>query len=652
MRWWLALWVVLLLGPAAPAEGRGRQLGWIILQGVGGRLDLEYERDHGVQESPAGEGEVSSSTETQNVFRELVALGGRGFVYHPRFLVFDVDGEIELQQLDETAESGGLSTTTDSSSLLRGYGVNLGFFREHRNGVDLFARRRTGTTDSPFAPQQEVVSELEGIRLNLRKRRIPSFFSLQRSTTTQGGAFPLDESRIEARYQADYRGEESEARLVYTLDENDSSFATEALQTHRIELSSGTRLDPDHAGSANLSAGASRQTGLFLFQEEHLAAGFGWAFTPHLRSQLQTVARRQSARGNRIADVQGTFSLVHQLYESLDTNFEFAADHQTINEDGRDDELSGNLSWAYRKRVPGGSVSLSLGGTRTLNREEGLGGRGLAIDERHLFLVDGVVFLDAPSVLVETVVVTDASGNLPFIEGQDYRIETVGGWTRLELVPTGRLHVGDLVLVDYDFHAQPDVTYLSDGWNVGGSYAFNWGLVVYGGRSHGSAHLQSGAGSSLRFQSSTGTNVGARLTRGISTSAVAYEQQENPSSPYDRVQAQQTITLMPLPSLSLAVAGSWVRTTYPVLEASFAGLTAMTRADWRPRRFARCSFQTTYDEREQIADKLNSLRFQLEGALQYRLVEVSMVDTQEYLDSQIGGRDERNRFYVRLRKRF
>jgi len=644
--------MAVLLGTAVAGEARPRQFGWIVLQGVGGRLDLEYEREHAVQESPAGDREVSSSTATQNGWRELVAMEGRGFVYHPRFLVFDVDGEVELQQLDETTESGGSSDSVETNALLRGYGVNLGLFQEHPYGVDLFARRRTGITDSAFTPQQEVVSELEGARLNLRKRRIPSFFSLQRATTQQGGAFPLDEERTEARYQADYRGESGEGRLVYTLNENDSSFATEPLLTHRIELSSGGRFDPDHGATANLSAGASRQTGLFLFQEEHVAGGFGWKFTPRLHSHLQTAARRQSSPGSRVTDVQSSLSLVHQLYESLETSFDFAADHQHINEAGRDDEVSGDLAWAYRKRVPGGSLSLSLGGNRTLNREEGLGGRGLAIDERHTFLVDGVVFLDELSVLVETVVVTDPTGNLPYIDGLDYRIETVGDWTRLELVPGGRLRVGDTVLVDYEVHAQPDVTFLTDGWNVGGAYAFNWGLAVYASRSHSAVHLQSGEASSLRFQSSTGTNVGARLSRGISTSEVSYEKQENPSSPYDRVQARQTITLRPSSTVAVAIAGAWTRTTYPALAESFAGKTAMARADWYPRRFARVSFQTTYDEREQIADKLTGLRFQLEGNLRYRLIEISMVDTQDYIDSDISGHDENNRLFLRLRKRF
>lgn len=652
MRWWLGLLVVALLCPAAVGEARERQLGWVVLHGVNGRLGLEYERDHNVRESPAGGADVSSSEETQSAFREVFAMEGRGFVYHPRFLVFHLDGEVELQQLDETSDNGGTSTTLESSSVFRGYGADLRFFAKHPYGVDLFARRHTGTSDSAFTAQQETVSDLAGIRISLRKGRIPSFFNLQRTTTRQGGTFPLDESRTEARYQADYHGARSTARFLYTFDENDSSFATEALQTHRVELSAGDQLDPDRAGFTSFSAGASRQTGLFLFQEEHMTASFGWNFTPRLRSSLQGVARRQSSPGSRVADVQSAFSLVHQLYESLETSFDFHVDHQHINDDGRDDEVSGGLALAYRKRVPGASVSLNLGGVRTLNREEGLGGRGLVIDERHTFQVDGVIFLDEASVLPETVVVTDTTGNVPFIEGEDYRVETVGGWTRLALVPGGRLGVGSTVLVDYDFHAQPDVTFVSESWNVGASYGFNWGLAIYGSRSHSSAHVQSGAANGLRFQSSTGTSVGARLTRGISTSEASYEKLENPSAPYDRVQARQTITLRPLRTLSVAMAASWARTTYPELEESFAGTTAMARAEWRPRRFVRLSFQTTYDEREQVAEKLSSLRFQLEGNLHYRLIDVSMVAVQDYIDSDLSGRDENNRLSIQLSKRF
>ena len=643
----LVLLALLLAARGAEAAGGDRFGRPLAIDSLHGHVALAYDRRSRSQDLRQFGGGFQQIEDNEAIFEEELAVATRGYAYHPRLLIFDIDAVVTFQQRNqEIAGQEGI----DSDTVLQDYRADLTLLQQHPYTLQLFASRATFDVDSVFVARQKVTNETEGLRLSLKALPFPTILSFQHTENDQEGRFRRQEERVEARYQSRFRTPDSDGYLTYDFDDRQSTYFDEPLITHRLRFAGSSRLGAEHQGRAKISAGLERQSGAFIQQKEDASGDLRWRFTDHLQSDTRLRVDRQDRQERDFLLVTGETRLAHQLYESLTTTLSVDGARQTLDDAGVDEEVGGGLGFDYRKRIPGGTLILNLNGHRSFNREEDLGGLGQVVDEAHTIPAEGFVFLDEPSADVESLIVTDNSGLTLFVEGIDYRLDKLGSTVRLTAITTGALQLGTAILVDYAFRGQPDATFYTDTWGGGGRLAFDWGLSLFAQHGRTSHDLQSGSDSGDRLQTTAVSTAGIELDRGPSRTSLSYQEQDNRTNPFRRWQADESLRFRPTANLSLILNAGWGVTVLPKEDESLQGITAVGRVEWQPVPVARLQLTTLYASQERVDDRIDRLRVEVEARFRHRAIEAILSDSQEFSDSDLSGERRENLLYVNVRR--
>src|SRR5690606_35728018 len=156
--------------------------------------------------------------------------------------------------------------------------------------------------------------------------------------------------------------------------------------------------------------------------------------------------------------LRGVAGLRHRLYESLHTSVNVGASRLQAQSDFTSDQVFGDVSTQYIKRVPYGVVDASAG--IGVNRQEA-GERG-----EPLPLVDQPVTLDngLPGTITQasvdpgSIIITDATGVRIYIEGVDYTLRVLPDRVEIRRIVGGAIAAGETVLVDLVGGPQPGAT--------------------------------------------------------------------------------------------------------------------------------------------------------------------------------------------------
>lgn len=442
---------------------------------VDGWIEFEYENEHEERVLRSG---AQQRSEDRREFSEAIWVNTRSYIYHPYFadIQFGIGARVKQGQRDISPSSAAASEGEDLfADTIR---ADVTFLKRKPVVTHLFYHRDVLEYDPEGFGSFEVDTNRYGGMVQVRHPDWPMNFSVTRQTDVGLGANPQDETLVDTSF---------------TVSNETGPLSSE------LSLGYSDRQDNFRSTTDEITHGDLRQALRFGSRDQHL-----WLNDLRFFDQTGTLERSQRVVHEELRSdltdrwssrVQGDFEQVdfetdslqtwsalgelrHQLYESLiTTGSVWVQDSST---DVTNTTIQqGDLDFRYRKNIPGGTFTGGVHLRYLTSQEESTGTTQLVTDESQTFGA-GPVLLNNPNVVVGTVVITDPTSLITYIQGIDYLLLPRGLLTEVVRLATGAIPAAGGILVDYQFTVSPNLEYDSLGAAVDGRLAlWNW-LALYG----------------------------------------------------------------------------------------------------------------------------------------------------------------------------
>jgi hypothetical protein len=536
----LSLLLLLLL----PGTGRAQVLTPLTLRHTASELRLLAERESNLTGSGlSGESEIRRKIATQRL-----KVGFAGSVLHPRFLDFSGYGGLILSRGGIRGQ--GLELPADGSAV--DYLLAGSLLGQHPYPVDFHTSRETDFILAGQLQGYQVRQERRGVGLtipDLLPVRIRAEATDDRRLPEGQGLF-LEEHRRRNLLDLGLRpvGRLGQTRLRVIDLRTERPFYDSVLDTRlvdidtRLRLGSGARHDGDHL---LLSANSIDQTGSIPLQRKQVYSSLRYALGPTLTGGLRGSLFSQEARGQRSRDRMLQADLAHRLFLSLQTRLNGRLDRRKTT--GLESDIrSASFALRYQKQTRLGRLDATL--DLEERREDRRSDTGTARVFREELVLVGFdpVFLRQERILPETIAVFDSLGVVLYVEGSDYRLQTVGGRIGIERLVTGRIADGDLVLVDYDYEVG------GSGLIEGAMTGWSTSLLLIGGsrfyvRSRRVRQDLAGGELDVLLNPMDSHILGAMVMLAGFSLQAEYEDQQSPHTPFLRREFQLGRSLRPEP---------------------------------------------------------------------------------------------------------
>ncbi|MBF0559993.1 MAG: hypothetical protein HQL08_14575, partial [Nitrospirae bacterium] len=437
-----------------------------------GFLEMEAFRDV-KDDRISGTGSKSSDT----IFAEKLSFSAEGFIYHPRFAKLDIaiSGNFSQEQQEQQNTQGGSVPWSNSMGI--GYDVHLKILPEHPYNLELFSLRGIGFSPGGTQSGQQTNDQYGAIftyyetpySLNatyiLSSEKSDKFSSDSPSLIVFGG-HSADFTTTSLLYQhmtsrTDFTTSASLNRSDTTKDDYNLS---NTLKYRNAALASSVNLALSDQKTVPSSSDVAMR---FLSWNESMTWRLPWNFHSSFTFSRIATSMNSKEEGTDTSTSNTSynkgFSVGHQLFESLQTEYTMSFLNDQSSDNARSNGTSQGLTVTYIKKIPGGSMNISLVGGDTV---ESRNGTIVIIGEPHaakLSAPDNQVVLGKTSVQLSTIVVkvripgTETVYELP----NTYYLVTMKG-----LYP---------VVTIYDLPSDPPVKQIDPNFNY--SFTVSYSLV-------------------------------------------------------------------------------------------------------------------------------------------------------------------------------
>jgi len=403
--------------------------------------------------------------------QQISARSQHGAFLSPRLLTFSLGANIGINQRFQESSNGA------ANGLLWGYDVGASLLPNKGVSLNVLVNRN----------QYFLARELTGLslvqvinnryQLNLRRLYIPSIFTyykeewLDELIVGRGGGTQRDDLRNRMTYEGQRGWTDSQLSVNYEyIDHTDNLYEDRSYRSHLADalfsIDMGTELnwrwDSIYQGSRRTAYDS-------LLTTSDLKEQLQGVHSPRFRTTYLYEFSRVQIYDSETTTHQGTFSLSHQLYESLVSSFSGTATYLQLSE-GQKQTLGGTSGVIYTKRLPlNGRLIIRLSGGMLYQDEGYLEGQSVAVVESHTAdsPVANPILLDNLNVIESTIEVTKTgAGELPvgcvptslpttLTEGIDFNVRT--RTTATEIEPLGcsetsvGINPGDTIEVYYVF---------------------------------------------------------------------------------------------------------------------------------------------------------------------------------------------------------
>lgn len=175
-----------------------------------------------------------------------------------------------------------------------------------------------------------------------------------------------------------------------------------------------------------------------------------------------------------------SFGLQHRLYQNLSTYASLKranASSETYTNTTQSINLGGSYNKIFIKSI---GVGLSANGGFINNNDNSRSGYYEVVDESHKVPLTGEIILVNRFINTGTIIVSDTTGKLEYINGIDYEInQAPDNLTRLYVIPGGQISAGDIIHVSYSAETPPSMKYNQLTSSLGlfinyGSFSFSY----------------------------------------------------------------------------------------------------------------------------------------------------------------------------------
>jgi len=463
--------------------------------------------------------------------REKLALGTRGYFYHPRLVEFDLRGTLGLQQ-QRTFVQGPQSDRT-SSATFPNWNLRADFFKENAYSAGVYSTRaETWTRQSFFPTTRSTVTET-GTDLRANEWRLPSRLHVHRYTFDSHGDSTQDMVRdnvllkgtkFEDARQIEYGLEYNRTRqdkIGISYDDSDAFFTT----THIFGEDRDVRWI--NHGRARVQTGDVEVD--TLRGSSQLFKRWGKTLSGDVIGRYNRTT--SGPQFNETINFAG--SLGHQLYESLSSELDLKTSRTRLS-GGRIVSQGGGARLNYRKKTPLGRLGLHYEAEYSVQDQDDLQGVVPVFDEVQVFTLGVPILLQNRAVDLATVVITDAAGLFFFTEGSDYTLSLQDGQVRVDILVGGLINPGDTLLIDYVFSPNPRIEFSDLSQTMGASFDFESWADINVSYSTVNQSLISGTDTGL-LNDTRRTSAGLNLYPLGATLSALYEDYDSQFAPFERM---------------------------------------------------------------------------------------------------------------------
>jgi hypothetical protein len=422
------------------------------------------------QESRSSGSSASGVDSDELKLEQLLHLNLSGYVYLPRFLKYNLAGDVHLLQ----------ETEQGNNDVLTGGKWSLSFFEEHPYSLELFRDDRQTQVEQPFFRSYEEDSSLYGATFRIRRGLMPADISYShRESRRTGVGSDLDEIAddfaVRARHDV---GEVSRTKLEYfrTVEENRGR----DIFRQRFFLNNRSYLDEYKRRTfvGNLQYREQEDEG-----RDRLTTSAGghlvWEHGPRLLTEYGAQFQRTDTDVQDSNDLDLEASLRHLLYQSLSSTIGGHARLQDASF-GSTKRYGLNVTEEYTKRLADwGRLDINLFPYGELVRNRPSQTTAEVFDELRVMPDTAPVELGQRRIDSSTIVVTDSTGATIYAEGFDYLVFVQGDVTELTRLATGTIAADERVLVDDGYELTGSSDLLTSGVNLDVSVTIREWLVLY-----------------------------------------------------------------------------------------------------------------------------------------------------------------------------
>lgn len=518
------------------------------------KLSLEYQDK---DENRSGPG-VPSRSEQTDTFWQRLELRSRGWLYHPDLLLFNFGLEPRWKQQD-TASIRSFNRSDDDNFL--GYFLDAQLLRKKTHAFRFFLRQNRNEFNSSLSPDNITETDISRAVWMINGDRFPTTVTLESNDTSFENFFTSRDDSDIFRLQTRYTSDKHKFNLLSEyvdqfrqIDAREFDVARALLSmTSNYSFLENARLTSTLFGLDSESSVSDSKS--FLWSERLLLQ-----HRPNLRSDY-TVRYDSRENENFRSDTRFLSGAVEHLwYENLTTRFEVYTSKDNF-DDGEIDISEADLDFRYVRKIPIGTLSMFNGYSYRIEDNDIDADSSQILNESHLLTGTTPEFLIRTNIDPSTVIVTDSSKTVTYVEGIDYILNVVGASVAIERRIFGGIADGETVLVDYIFATQAPFKTDRSVARFGINLNLWQTLRLYYNIDRSRENLRSGTRPSDLADDRT-QRLGASLRWRFSTTTADYEMRDTVITPLRRKRFQQTFAFRVTQSLSIGVSGSYSETKF------------------------------------------------------------------------------------------
>lgn len=462
------LWIVvaLILTSISGSHAQAGILDWLALYRTQinaiARFDGAYRRTAG----------TDGTIDTE--WRAGVRIRQRGFIMDPGIASFDLGfeplyswGKFDLSNNPQTRSGRVLS-----------YNLNLNLLRGTPGpfAYQLSAVRSTNINSGSLGGRYDTEIENKTAGMFWKSLAFPmSLVYLERDFKQEfvSGTTNFITQRDETVRTLTLKGNSSKLRLFGEYLEMDDHVPGRNLDYHQYRFDAGHSLPWGSGSSLESSLGYLNRGG---FNNNQLFSIIESANIQH-GGNLSSTTSFRLAWINASYDSStytGQFRLFHDLYGNLRTNANLWATRSTSEPQDYTQWRTGIDTQYTKQDLFGAVVHTGVGLSYSVLDRESKQGLIEVIDESHVVTLGGAVILNNRFIIIPTIIVTNADSSLVYADGVDYTIiDLPEDLTQLQVIPGGRIEIGETILVSYKRESAPSgeigttYTRFSTGFNLG-----------------------------------------------------------------------------------------------------------------------------------------------------------------------------------------
>ena len=431
-----------------PGGQRRRELKGTGMRITGGSLGMRYETEREKRTTQ------DSDVETvDTVMEEVLELNAEGAVYHPNLLEFTTQAAIAFTQ--EEYEENGRSDSQNGD--LFEYDFSATMLREKRAPMTFYMRRSDELVPRRFAPSLSTQRTSYGFGAQWLSERIPMRFSFDSDESIEKQSSAGAETSSSENWVAAWSGQLNMDRagtlsMGYSHGQTQEDVTSTTQETDEINLGHSIYIDSGERYRLQTNFDYLDEAGEPALTDTDVRAALNARHTRNFSTDYSLGLQERERDGLKEELTRWEAGFRHQLFESLVTTGRLHGSEEDLSS-GLTTTRSGRLlQLDYRKGTPWGSLGMGTSFDTAESENKGLTSTSFVTNEAHNLSSALPSILVQRSIVVSSIVVTNAAGTQTYTETIDYTITQVGSRVHLYRSPASpNIIEGDTVHVDYDF---------------------------------------------------------------------------------------------------------------------------------------------------------------------------------------------------------